>query len=113
MAVLNIMVWYHCARSCLVLSATRLFAYCSVGVGIVCGVVDRCTLHMPSTSLRMPSRNMFPFLSTIRCVAVNMTVHPSSHSFPMEISAYDRRWEKMCSVFTLVDNKGMMFSYAI
>ena len=53
------------------------------------------------------------FFSIIISVAVNVAVNPSSNSFPMGISAPDWRWEKMCDVLDLVENKGLMFSSAL
>ena len=46
-------------------------------------------------------------------VAVNVDLHSSSHSFPMEISAPDWRWGKMCAVLALVESKGIRCSYAL
>ena len=44
---------------------------------------------------------------------MNVDLQTSSHSFPMEISAPDCRCRKMCTVFSLVDNKGLRLSYAL
>ena len=41
---------------------------------------------------------------------MNVAVHPSSHSFLMEISAPDWRRGKMCDIFALVDSKGLRLS---
>ena len=43
-------------------------------------------------------------------VAVNVDVQPSSHIFPIEISAPDWRCGKMCTVLSLVDNKCIRLS---
>ena len=107
------MVWYHCVRSGLVLSAIMLFPDWRVGVGLGCGVVARCTYHIPATPLQVLSRTTYPFFSTIKCVAVNVAVQPSSHILPMEISAPDWRWGKMCDVLALVDNKGLRLISAL
>ena len=104
------MVCYHCARSYLDLYVTRLFDYWYVGVGLGCGLVDSCTCHISYTPFRVPSRNIFPFLTTVICVAVNVDVHISSHSYPMYISTSNWIWGKMCDVLSLVDNKGFRFS---
>ena len=69
--------------------------------------------HMPDTPLQVPSRNMYPFFSTFVCVAVNVYVHKSSHSFPMQISAPYCMWGRVCSVLSIVYIKGMSFSCAL
>ena len=46
-------------------------------------------------------------------VAVNVAVQTSLHSCPMNISATDCRWGKMCAIFTLVDSKGLRLSSAL
>ena len=97
----------------MVISAIKFFDDGRVGVGLGCGVVARCTVHMSATPLRFPSRTTSSFLSTSICVAVNVDVHPSSYSFHMEISSPGWRWGEMYSVLAIVDNKGLSFSYAI
>ena len=77
-------------------------------MGLGCGVVARCTCHMPAAPLRVPSRINSHIFSTIMCVAVNMAVQPSSHSCSMYISALDWMWGKMCSVLSPVDNKKLI-----
>ena len=59
---LNSVVWYHCARSGLVLSAISLFSALCVCVGLVCGVVARCTCHIPGTPLKFPSSTTYIFI---------------------------------------------------
>ena len=73
-------------------------------------MVDMCTYHMPENPLRVPSRNMYNFISTVICVEVNVAVQPSSHSFPTNISAPDWRWGKMCSVLDLLYNNRLRLS---
>ena len=68
---------------------------------------------MPATNLWVPLSNMSPFFSTIICVAVNVDVQPSSHSFPMEISHPYWRWDKICDVLDLVYNKEVRFSSSL
>ena len=68
---------------------------------------------MPDTPLRVPSRTTYPFFSTDMCVALNVAVNPSSHSFHMDISAPYCRWRDMCAVLDLVDNKGLIFRSAL
>ena len=58
---INSVVWYHCSISGLIISAIRLFYDLLVGVGIGCGVVDRCTCHIPATPLRFTSRTVSQF----------------------------------------------------
>ena len=89
------MVWYHCVSSRLVLSTIILLVYQHVGMVFGCGVVVRFTCHTPDSSFQWPSRNMRPFFSTLMCVAENVAVYPSSHSFPMNIISHDwrHRWE--------------------
>ena len=57
LTVLNIVVWYHFSRSGLVLSTIKLFSDWRVGVGLDCGVVDRCTWHSPYYPLWVTSSN--------------------------------------------------------
>ena len=64
---LNSVVWYHCVRSGLVLFDINLFSDWCVGVGLGCGVVDRCTCNMPAAPLRVPSRTTFIF-SLLLCI---------------------------------------------
>ena len=52
----------------------------------------RLTCHIPDVSDCWPSSIVRPFFSTLRCVAVNIAVHPSFHSFPVDIRASDFRW---------------------
>ena len=92
MAGPNSGVWYHCESSGLVIYAITLFDNCCVSVGLGFGVVASYTCHMPATPFKVRSRTIYPFFYTLICVAVNVAVHPSSHSFPMEISAPDWRW---------------------
>ena len=68
---------------------------------------------MPSAPLRVPSRTTSTYLFTVTLVAVNLDVKTSSHRFPMEIIAPDRRWGKMCDVLALVDTKGIRLSPAL
>ena len=79
-------------------------------MGLGCGSVDSFTCHIPATILRLDSRTILHFFSTFMCVAVNMTVHPSSNSFPTYIITPDSMWGKMFAVFSLVANKGIEFS---
>ena len=110
MTGLNSVMWYHCYRSGLVISAISLLDYCRVRVSFGCAVVDSYTFQIPVTPFLVPSRTMFYFLSTVICVAVNVTVQLSPHSFPMDISAPDWMWDNMCDVLSLVYNKGQVFS---
>ena len=68
---------------------------------------------MPTAPLQFPYSTTSTFLCTVILVAVNVAVHPSSHSFPMEISAPDWRWVEMCAVLDLVDKKGLRFSSSL
>ena len=43
-------------------------------------------------------------------MAVNFSVQPLSHSFPMEISDIGWGWGKMCAALDLVDKKGIRLS---
>ena len=76
-------------------------------------MVASYTCHMPATPFKVPSRTIYPFFYTFICVAVNVAVHPSSRSFPTEISAPDWRWVEMCDVLDLVDKKGLRFSSSL
>ena len=80
---------------------------------IGCGVVDRCTYHMPATTFQVPSRTISTLFSTAMCVTVNMAVQPSPHICPTEISEPDWRWGKVCDVLALVDKKGLRSSSAL
>ena len=82
-------------------------------MGLGCGVVARCNRHIPANPLRVTYRTTSNFLSTVMLVAFNVAVYPSSHSLPMDISAPDWRWGKMCAVLDLVDNKGLRLSSAL
>ena len=106
---LNSGAGYHYDISGLVLSVINFFDYWRVGVGIGCGVVARCKLHIPDTPRGCLLGLGILFLSTITCVAVNMAVHTSSNNFPMDISDNYWRWGKVCGVLSLVDNKGLRF----
>ena len=106
---LNSLVCNHCTISGLFLSSIRLFSYQSVGVGLGCGVVYRCTCHISDTSFRVLSRNMFPFFSTVIYVAVDIGIHPSSYIFSMKIIAPGWRWGNICATLALVDNNGLIF----
>ena len=79
-------------------------------MGIGCVVVARCTCHMPAARLRVTARINSHFFSSVICLAVNVAVHLSSHSFPMDISAPGWRWGEMCSDFYLLDNKEIRLS---
>ena len=68
---------------------------------------------MSATALWVPYRTNSPFFSTFFCLKVNVDVQSSSHICPVEISAPDCRWDKMCAVLALVDNKGLRLSYAL
>ena len=81
-------------------------------VGVGYGGVS-CTCHMPAVPLLVPSRTTYTFLFTIMVVAVNVDVHPSSHSFPMKISNPDWRWGNMCAILVLVDRKRPRCSSAL
>ena len=91
LTVMNSVAWYYCARLGFFISTTKLFADWRVGVGIGCGVLDRCTCHIPATPLRFPYSINSPFFSTVIYLLVNVDVKTSSHSFPMDISAPDWR----------------------
>ena len=56
---------------------------------------------------------MFQLFSTMMCVNVNVYVHPSSHSCPMDISAPDWSWGNTCAVLSPVDNRGLRFIYSL
>ena len=68
---------------------------------------------MPVSPLHFPSRTFSPCLCTLMVVSVNVAVQPSSHSFPMEISAPDWRWGEMCDIFALIYSKGIGLSSAL
>ena len=68
---------------------------------------------MPTAPFRVPFRNVSPCLFTVMVVAVNVAVHPLSHSCPMDISAPGWRWGEMCSVLALVEIKGLSWSPAL
>ena len=55
-------------------------------VGLGCGGFS-CTCHMPSDKLQVTSRTTSPSFFTFIVLAVNVDVQPSSHIFPMDISA--------------------------
>ena len=80
---------------------------------IGCGVVGRCTCHIPDTKLRVPSGTTYHFFSTFVCVAINVDVQPLSRSCPMEISSLYWRWGSICTVLYILDNNGMRFSSAL
>ena len=101
LAALISVAWYHCDRSGFVLSAIKLFSDWHASVGIGCGVVARCTFHVPAAPWWVPSRINHCFFSTIMFMAVNMDVQPSSHSFPMYISAPYCRWGRCVLLFPL------------
>ena len=65
---------------------------------------------MPAASLRVPSSTKSPCLFTFMVVAVNVAIQPSSHIYPMDISAPDWRWGNMSDVLALLDKKGLMLS---
>ena len=76
-------------------------------MGIGCVVVDRFTCQIPENPLQAPSRNRLTLFYTLMCKSGNVALHPSSHNLPMNISAPDWRWGNMCSILSLVDNKGL------
>ena len=82
-----------------------------MGVG-PCGGVS-LTCYMPASPLQLPSRSFSSCLCAFIMITVNVAVHTSSHSYPMEISAPDWRWGEMCDIFALVYSKGLMLSYAL
>ena len=82
-------------------------------MGLSCGVVASYTCYMPATTLKVPSSTIYPFFYTFICVAMNVAVHPSSHSFPMEISAPDWRWVEICAVLDLLYKKGLRLSSSL
>ena len=94
-------VWYHCVSSGLVISAISLFAYCSVGVGISCQVLVRFACYIPTYPFWWPYSTRWALFSSLMCVAVNVDVQSSSHSFPMDISAPDCGWGRCVVYFSL------------
>ena len=80
---------------------------------IGCGVVYMCKCHMPSIPLRVPYRTTSRFLSTVIFVAVNVDVHPSSHSLPVDISALYWRLGRVCYVLALIDNNWLCLSSSL
>ena len=82
-------------------------------MGLGYDMVGMCTYHMPATNLRVISRTNFSFLSTIMCVAANVSIQPSSNIFPMEIIDPDWMWGKICAVLYIVDKKGIRLSSAL
>ena len=103
------MALYHCDRSDFILSAIKLFGDWRVRVGLGCGVVDRCTCHIPAAHLRVPYMITYPFFSTIISAELNVAVHLSSHSWPRYIIAPDWRWWKIRVDLSLVYNKDVQF----
>ena len=81
-------------------------------VGLGCGGFS-CTCHMPSDKLQVTSRTTSPCFFTVMVVKVNVSVHPSSHIFPIQINTPDWSWGKICDVLALFDNKGLSFSSAL
>ena len=65
---------------------------------------------MLDSPLRLTYSTTSPCLCTFIVVSVNLSVQPSSHSCPMEISAPDWMWVKMWAILDLVDSKGIRFS---
>ena len=82
-------------------------------MGLGCVVVDSCSCHMPAANFPVTSRTTYTFFSTFVCGSVNVAVHKSSHSSPMDISALYWRWGEMCDVSVPLYNKGLRFSYAL
>ena len=76
-----------------------------VGVSLTC--------HMPAATLQVPSRTNSTCLFTVMVVAVNVAVHPSSHSCPMYISDPGWRWGNIWAVLDLVDSIGLWLSSAL
>ena len=68
---------------------------------------------MTAAPLRVTSRNNYIFPFTFVLVAVHVAVHPSSHSFPMDIIALDWSCGEMCDFLDHVDNKGLRLSSAL
>ena len=79
-----------------------------MGVGPCSGVILTC--QMSAYIFRFPSRTTSTCLCNVIVVEVNVLLHPSEHSFHMEIIAPDWRWEKMWDALSLVYNKGLKFS---
>ena len=110
---LNSVVWYHCSRSCFVISAIKLFVDWRVGVGIGCGVVASCNWYMPAADLRFPYRTTSNFFFTVMLVAVNVAGQTLLHIWSMEISTPNGGWGNMCDVLALVYNKGLGLSSSV
>ena len=82
-----------------------------MGVGPCSGVILTC--QMSAYIFRFPSRTTSTCLCNVIVVEVNVLLHPSEHSFHMEIIAPDWRWGNMYAIFALVDSKGLMLSSAL
>ena len=68
---------------------------------------------MPAAPLRIPYMTTSPCFFTVMSAAANVAVHPSSHSFPTEISVPYWMLGEICAVLDLVDNKGLRLSLAL
>ena len=82
-----------------------------MGVGPCSGVILTC--QMSAYIFRFPSRTTSTCLCNVIVVEVNVLLHPSEHSFHMEIIAPDWRWGKFWDISPLVDSKGLMLSSAL
>ena len=110
---INIVAWYHCARSGLVLYARVLSA---AGYFWNCRWYEFLvilTFHMPDMFGRVPYNVFMPYFTTLRLVALMVDVHTSSHSLPIYNMSHDCRWGNMCNVLDVGVRMGLRFRNVI
>ena len=73
------------------------------------GLAVGFTCHMPATHLQFTFKTRLPCFYTFVCVAVNVSVHPSSQICTMEISVTYCTWGNVCTASTLVASNVIWF----
>ena len=70
----------------------------------------RLTCHMTDVFNLVPSNTVSPSLTALRWVAVNVSKHMPSQSWPIEMITPSWRWGKICSVLYVGVRRGFRFS---
>ena len=89
--------WYHLASSDLLISDRALRADGCCWIGGIVGLLLRLTCHIPDVDDLLPSITVSPSLTTLRQVSEKVAMHPSSHSFPIDMRdpgcMWGRKWD--------------------
>ena len=83
--------WYHLDRSVLLLAARSLSAAGCFWLGGFVGLLVRLTCPMPDVDDLLTSSTISPSLTTQSILAVKAAMHPSFHSFPIDMRSPDYR----------------------